>query len=215
MPGREPLRAVGVSPKQFRYGQSKEGNRSGGHQAFTAATVSSQSEPVSAQSRGGNKDTLQTHIEGRCAIVNPFGAVLPQNKRAMAFFWERLPRFSPAAQAAIRAFIPRTVRLEAADPTELQRRRDRWVLKSDYGCEGAEVLIGAHLTQAEWEEALAMAVPGHWIAQRYFEVAPDPLGRTVNAGVYLIAGRAAGFFSRAQDGATDYSAQTAATLIEP
>ena len=30
---------------------------------------------------------------GRCAVVNPFGAVLTQNKRMMALLWEEIARF--------------------------------------------------------------------------------------------------------------------------
>ena len=44
---------------------------------------------------------------GRCAVVNPFGAVLTQNKRMLAFLWERQQRLSPAGQAAVRAHVPR------------------------------------------------------------------------------------------------------------
>ncbi len=56
---------------------------------------------------------LSASLEGRCVVVNPFGAVLPQNKRSMALMWEHLDRFSPTAQRAIRDYIPQTVRLEA------------------------------------------------------------------------------------------------------
>jgi len=50
--------------------------------------------------------------KGRAVVVNPFGAVLPQNKRAMAFFWEHLHRFSPRAQQVIERYIPLSQRLE-------------------------------------------------------------------------------------------------------
>src|SRR5262249_53251663 len=41
---------------------------------------------------------LASLLERRAAVVNPFGAVLPQNKRSMAFMWEQIHRFSPHAQ---------------------------------------------------------------------------------------------------------------------
>jgi hypothetical protein len=148
-----------------------------------------------------------------CAVVNPFGAVLTQNKRAMAFMWEELARFSPGAQRAIAQYLPYTVRLERLARDELSAKDD-WVLKSDYGCEGAEVLVGAHCRTDEWNEALGHAVPERWIAQRYFRALPDEEGATVNYGVYLVGGEAAGYLSRIQKGATDCYAVTAPTLIE-
>jgi len=75
------------------------------------------------------------------------------------------------------------------------------------------VVVGAEVTDAEWREVLRAALPGRWVAQRRFEVRPDALGRSFNVGVYLVAGRTAGFFARASDGATDYSSQTVPTLV--
>ena len=41
--------------------------------------------------------------------MNPFGAVVPQNKRTMALMWEAIDRFSPESQEAIRRYLPYTV----------------------------------------------------------------------------------------------------------
>ncbi|HEY0709995.1 MAG TPA: hypothetical protein VGG33_24490, partial [Polyangia bacterium] len=112
---------------------------------------------------------LQATLAGRCAVVNPFAAVLPQNKRAFAFLWERAGDFPPEIQAIVRAHVPETIRLEAADRSRLERERELWVLKSDYGCEGEEVLIGPVLSDDDWKAALTHAVPHRWIAQRHFE----------------------------------------------
>ena len=46
-------------------------------------------------------------------VINPFGAVIPQNKRSMAFMWEQIHRFSPRAQEVIARYIPVSRRLEA------------------------------------------------------------------------------------------------------
>jgi hypothetical protein len=158
---------------------------------------------------------LRAQLARRCAVMNPFGAVLPQNKRTMALFWEALDRFSPAAQEAITRHIPYTVRLEAADPALLLATRGDWVLKSDYGCEGAEVIIGATVDEATFAAGLRHARRGRWIAQRYFKADEDSDGRVVNWGVYVVGGEASGFFARIHRGATDYHALTAATLIAP
>jgi glutathionylspermidine synthase len=150
----------------------------------------------------------------RCAVVNPFGAVLPQNKSTMALFWEALERFSPDAQTAIRRYVPYTVRLESLPRAQLLAERRKWVLKSDYGCEGAEVVIGAAVDERELSDCVAHARPGRFIAQRRFDAVTDDRGRSVNWGVYLAGGQACAYFARVQRGATDASALTAATLVD-
>jgi glutathionylspermidine synthase len=150
---------------------------------------------------------------GRCAVVNPFGAVLTQNKRMMALFWEELDRFSAAARRIIGRAIPYTARLETLPIARLLAERSRWVLKSDYGCEGEEVVIGAEVTPAAWADALADALPSRWIAQRRFEPLRDRRGRSLNYGVYLVAGRGAGLFTRLQSGGTNRRATCAPTMV--
>jgi len=51
------------------------------------------------------------------------------------------------------------------------------------------------------------------VAQRFFEVAPTEDGWLPNYGVYLIGGRAAGFYTRLSRTATDYTAVTAPTFV--
>jgi glutathionylspermidine synthase len=157
---------------------------------------------------------LRAQLDRRCAVMNPFGAVLPQNKRTMALMWEALDRFSPAAQDAIRRYVPFTARLETLDRTQLMAERRDWVLKSDYGCEGAEVLIGATCDEASFARWIDKARPGRFIAQRRFAADEDAEGRVVNWGVYVVGGEASGIFARVHRGATGYDALTAATLID-
>lgn len=157
---------------------------------------------------------LAAALGGKLCIVNPFGAVLPQNKRSMAFMWEHIHRFGPAAQEVIRRHIPATFRLEILEPAVLVTQKDDWVLKSDYGSEGEEVIIGKLAPAADWEKCLAHARPGHWVAQRYFEARENADGEVVNYGVYLIAGCAAGIYSRKHKGATTDEALSVATLVK-
>jgi glutathionylspermidine synthase len=156
----------------------------------------------------------------RCAMVNPFAAVLPQNKRAMAFMWERQARFSPEGQAAIRAHVPQTLRLETADRRQLMAEQEAWVLKSDYGCEGEEVIIGADTSAGDWRASLEHALPERWVVQRRFQARRQPAdpggdALTANHGVFLIGGRAAGLYTRLSAGATDAGALSVATEIRP
>jgi glutathionylspermidine synthase len=150
---------------------------------------------------------------GRCVVINPFGAVLTQNKRMMALLWEELPRLPRWARRLVRRYLPVTARLETLEPARLRAERAQWVLKSDYGCEGEEVVIGAETSAEAWGRALADAIPRRWIAQRRFVAVRGASGEVANYGVYVVGGRAAGLFTRLQVGATDRTALTAPTLV--
>lgn len=156
---------------------------------------------------------LEAEYEGRVTVVNPFGSVLTQNKHSMALMWERQELFSPQAQDWIQSYIPETRRLTSLDLTAL--KREEWVLKSVYGCEGDSVLVGHFAKPNDWQLALTTAIPQHWVAQRFFEVAPLENGLLPNIGTYLIGGEADGFYTRLSSKSTDYTAVTAPTFIQP
>jgi glutathionylspermidine synthase len=150
-------------------------------------------------------------LDGKLAMVNPLGAVVPQNKRALALLWELIDRLPTDAALAVRRHVPFTARLETVEVAALDRAD--WVLKSDYGCEGDEVIVGAEVDDATWAEALAQARPQRFVLQRRFDPRPGR-ARVVNHGVYLVGGRASGILTRLSDGPTDVSARTVATLVE-
>jgi glutathionylspermidine synthase len=156
---------------------------------------------------------LNAVTDGQAALLNPLAAVLPQNKRAMAFMWEHIHRFSPSAQGCIQRYLPVTSRLEVLHPELLLAERPEWVLKSDYGAEGEEVIIGRLVTDELFRRCLEKARPGRWIAQRYFAAIENAARESVNYGVYLVAGMAAGLYARVQAGPTDGSALSVPTLI--
>ncbi len=156
---------------------------------------------------------LAAEMEGRAVVLNPFGAIVPQSKRSLALLWEERARFSPECRQTIELCLPPSFRLETQDASRLRREREDWVLKSDYGCEGEETLVGQTLSQDIWEQSLAQAVPGRWIVQRRFTPTRDGQGRQCNLGVYLVAGAAAGLYARLSTGPTDVSAQSAAVRI--
>lgn len=156
---------------------------------------------------------LAALLEGSAAVVNPFGAVVPQNKRAMAFMWEQIHRFSRKAQEIIRAHVPPTRRLEAFHKEQLAAQKDDWVLKSDYGAEGDEVVVGRAVTADEWQKSLAHARKNRWVVQRYFHAKQGARGESVNYGVFLLGGEAAGLYARVQIGPTDDRALSAPALV--
>ena len=158
---------------------------------------------------------LSAESDGKIAVLNPFGAIVPQNKRSLAVMWEEQQRFSAESQAAIARYLPPTFRLETQSLPSLRQEREAWVLKSDYGCEGEETIVGRATTQAIWEESLRQAVPGRWIVQRCFEPVRDSSGHECNLGVYLIAGAACGVYARRSAGPTDAGAlSTAVRIVE-
>lgn len=160
---------------------------------------------------------LRAEAEGRMTIVNPFGSMLAQSKKAFAFFWEEQTRFSPEAQATIRAVVPRTIRVTTLGVDALRQERERWVLKSDFGCEGEEVVVGRNVSDEAWNRALTLIIPERWVAQEFFEILPIANGSLPNIGLYLIAGRAAGVYTRVnQPGAiTDIRAQAIPVVVQP
>ncbi len=153
-------------------------------------------------------------MEGRVTVVNPFGAVVTQNKLSLAFFWEEQERFSKLARGWIRRYIPLTRRLNTLSPERLCAEREEWVLKSDYGCEGLETVCGPFVSQEAWEKAIEQALPGRFVAQRFFRAAADTEGRLANFGVYVLGGSACGFFTRLSHKSTEYTALTVPTFIK-
>jgi glutathionylspermidine synthase len=158
--------------------------------------------------------------EGKVAVVNPFGAIVPQNKRSLALLWEERSRFTDDGRRAIERYLPPSFRLESQPMERLRREREAWVLKSDYGCEGEETVVGRATTQAIWEASLAEAAPGRWMVQHAFTPLRDQdvdsgseSGLECNLGVYLVAGMACGLYARRSVGPTDVTALSTAVRI--
>ena len=156
---------------------------------------------------------LSAEINNEVTVVNPFGSVVTQNKLSLAFFWEEQQRFSPRAQGWIRRYLPETYRMTSLSQERLRKEREDWVLKSDYGCEGQETVCGAYVSSEIWDKTIEQAQPQHFVAQRFFQVESDELGRLANYGVYLFGGSAGGFFTRLSHQSTGYSAVTVPTYI--
>ncbi|HHO50839.1 MAG TPA: hypothetical protein ENK18_08160 [Deltaproteobacteria bacterium] len=151
----------------------------------------------------------------RCVILNPFGSVLTQNKRTMALLWELQARLSPEHRELLHRYIPETRRLDAVHPEQIVAEREQWVLKSDYGAEGEEVVVGRHTEPGEWALAIEHAIPERFVVQRCFVPARDPDGWSLNLGPWVVAGRSAGIYGRLQRGPTDGEALSVAVLVEP
>jgi len=157
---------------------------------------------------------LEAEYDGHVTVVNPFGTVVTQNKLSLALMWEAMGQFSPLARRWIRRYIPETYRLTQIAVDDVANNRQMWVLKSAYGCEGDETVCGPFVSDEEWRDTLAHAIPAFWICQRFFSVVPETNGCHPNYGVYLVGGRSAGFYTRLSVAATDAWAITAPTYVE-
>lgn len=175
---------------------------------------------LDADPLGETELLLKAEHAGKLVTVNPFGAILPQDKRAMAFFWAHMDRFDDADQQTIRDHIPETFMVDDIGKSRLLAERTEWVLKSDFGCEAEEVVIGRDQLDATWHEEVAAVVSGRWVAQRAFaaDTIRHPSGRVdvPNYGVYLIGGQPAGIYVRLAPAhqATGHGAVVATPLIE-
>ena len=156
---------------------------------------------------------LGADVDGTVAVVNPFGAILAQNKVTMAALYREIDLLSARSQEAVRKYIPYSVRLCDVDIEQIVAEKERWVLKSDFGCEGDEVMIGPLATEERWERIARTAVAERWIAQEYFHAATDTAGRIPNFGLFLIGGESGGIFTRFSATSTDYRALTAPTFV--
>jgi glutathionylspermidine synthase len=161
---------------------------------------------------------------GAVCIVNPFGAVVTQNKLSMALLWSMIEHFDAESQHIIRTYLPRTYRLidMQTNPAVHEHSghslldKNHWVLKSDYGCEGDDVIIGAEVSDDIWQKSLAMAIPHRWVIQEYFAVEPlhtDGVLYQPNYGVYIIGGSARELYVRLSPSATDVSALSTAVFV--
>ena len=152
---------------------------------------------------------------GTVNVVNPFGTALSQNKRLVALAWEHPDRIGRERSALVRAAFPETRFLESMDLARLRRERTSWVLKSDYGCEGEDVVVGTEVDDAVFAATLAAARPGRWIAQRRFDPVRTSRGEQVNFGVWMMGSMPSGVYARVSDGPTDGTALGAPVRVIP
>ena len=157
------------------------------------------------------------------------GASLEGRLRGREPLWRRAPAEQAEHGLHVGADPPLLPRRAGRDPQvhprhargsrrmhveQLLAEKDEWVLKSDYGAEGDEVILGRLVTAEIWKASLAQARRGRWIAQRYFEAQKEAAGGVVNYGVFLVAGEACGVYTRVQAGPTDDRALSAPVFIE-
>jgi hypothetical protein len=153
-------------------------------------------------------------VGGRTPVANPGMGVLSESKR-LPLLWDRLA--SPMVHW--RRLLPETRELSDAPWTN----DDGWLIKSAYCNSGDTVSIRSVMTKAQWRRRSwrARLRPGHWVAQRRFEVVPLAAEEERASGlifpcvgVYVVNGAAAGAYARVTSGPyIDFAAKDAALLI--
>jgi hypothetical protein len=128
-------------------------------------------------------------------LSNPATAILTQSKR-FPLIWDELRTPLPTW----RATLPET-RAPGAAPWRTSRD---WILKPALGRVGEGVAIDGLTEAAEWRKIARDATwwPGHWIAQRRFDVVPVRIGgidRYPCLGVYTVDERVVGAYGRLAD----------------
>ena len=139
---------------------------------------------------------MEAEQHGKLVVANPFGAILAQDKRSMAFFWEEIDRFSAESQETIREFVPETYLLATVGKDRAKRERADWVLKSDFGCEGEEVVVGDLVGPVTWATEIDGAIGGRWVLQRRFHPRDIDGKGLANYGVYIVGGEPAALYVR-------------------
>jgi hypothetical protein len=161
---------------------------------------------------------LSAARSGGLPMINGFTAMIPQSKKTMALWHERLDLFDPDERALITAHVPRTETFRAAELDRYRRDRERLVVKRQFGRIGEEVLMGSHCTDEEWADWLGWPAsePEQWIVQDRFDNLPiDVDGETIYGcfGPYVVDGRFAGLYNRfARDGFIAFNALVGAVV---
>ena len=125
-------------------------------------------------------------------ISNPATALLTQSKR-FPLVWDELS----TSLATWRALLPETRDLRSTP----WRTSPDWILKPALGRVGEGIAIAGLTDGVEWRKIVRNATwwPGHWVAQRRFEVVPIVIGGTARypcLGVYTVDDRVAGAYGR-------------------
>ena len=155
----------------------------------------------------------------RIPVVNPLSRLLRQSKGLFAL-WREMPLLDEADTDWLNRYTPYTEFFQKDHAPRYLAERETWVLKKLYGRMGDTVVIGRLCKPDAWEKAVAHAAktPETYIAQHAFV----PLSVSNNGrplfpalGVYLINGRFADYYSRADDvGFTTHEAYYVVTSVE-
>lgn len=118
---------------------------------------------------GSGVDALERVVRaGNVRCFTSATTWLLTNKRILAWLWQDLPELSDADAELVRAHIPETTLLAAADVPDAVARRPELVLKPGDGSSGRDVVLGRDTEPEQWQQALERAVAdGRFLLQEF------------------------------------------------
>ncbi|MER7520705.1 hypothetical protein [Streptomyces sp. NPDC126499] len=158
------------------------------------------------------QELFRAHEAGRTVLFTSLESGLYAHKNALALLSDPpvTGAFDTAERALVDRVLPWSRTLRPSAPAalldECRERRERLILKPGAGYGGLDTYVGWECTDAEWREALTVAVGRGYLAQERVVPRPepvhDPARGTADAwiaavGVFLTSGGYAGAHARA------------------
>ena len=156
----------------------------------------------------GTSALCDAYVAGAVCVVNSFRAKLLHKKMSLALLSDPLYRrlYTQAQRAAIRRHIPWTRRVRPELAEDISLRRQTLVLKPNDEYGGKGVVLGWTVGQAEWEDAIEVALRESYVVQEAVEIPRVPfpvaldglqyIDLAVDLDPYLFDGRVGGFMTR-------------------
>ena len=156
----------------------------------------------------GTSALCDAYVAGAVCVVNSFRAKLLHKKMSLALLSDPLYRrlYTQAQRAAIRRHIPWTRRVRPELAEDISLRRQKLVLKPNDEYGGKGVVLGWTVGQAEWEDAIEVALRESYVVQEAVEIPRVPfpvvldglqyIDLAVDLDPYLFDGRVGGFMTR-------------------
>ena len=156
----------------------------------------------------GTSALCDAYVAGAVCVVNSFRAKLLHKKMSLALLSDPLYQrlYTPAQRAAIRRHIPWTRRVRPELAEDVALRRQTLVLKPNDEYGGKGVVLGWTVGQAEWEDAIEVALRESYVVQEAVEIPRVPfpvaldglryIDLAVDLDPYLFDGRVGGFMTR-------------------
>jgi hypothetical protein len=155
----------------------------------------------------------------KLTLVNPPVRMLSQSKKSFRLLRES-DLLDSSDRALARRYCPVTRDFDPLELERYRRERERLVLKRAFGRMGDAVVIGALVSEQDWNAALshAAARAREFAMQERFDVAPLEFEAGIlypTIGVYTVNGRFAGYYSRvAPQPFITHEAYHVATVLE-
>ena len=128
-------------------------------------------------------EALWRALEAGFPRVNPFRDVWFDDKECFALLWGARASLPADERAAVEAYVPPTLRVDAANAAQLAAEQEQWVLKPAVGYGGFDVVVGAAVDARTWAEAVRRATTRRTVAQHFVAVGRPRVARLDAGGI--------------------------------